>query len=109
LLRYQGLAVVYYGFTLVLQNLNYTKSNLLNRSYGLNIPIPRCIFNEDYPINPKSFGEKLRKARMDAGLKIKELANLVGVSENTVINWELREMRPWRKDIRKKVNQFIEN
>jgi len=45
----------------------------------------------------------------DTGLKIKELANLVGVSEKKVINWKLREMRPWRKDIRKKVNQFIEN
>ncbi len=36
--------------------------------------------------HPKTFGEKLRKARMDAGLMIKELAALVGVTEDMVIN-----------------------
>jgi len=46
---------------------------------------------------------------MDAGLLIKEFADLIDVTEDTVINWELREMRPWRKDIRKKVNRFIKN
>lgn len=45
---------------------------------------------------------------MDEGLTIKELAALIGVTEDTVINWELRGMRPWRRDIRNKVNQFIE-
>lgn len=28
---------------------------------------------------------------------------MIGVSEDTVINWELRGMRPRRRDIRKKV------
>jgi transcriptional regulator with XRE-family HTH domain len=58
-------------------------------------------------IDPKTFGERLRKARTDAGLKIKGLAILIGVTENTVINWELRGMRSWRKDVRKKVSLFI--
>ncbi len=31
---------------------------------------------------------------MDAGLQIKELAALVGVTEDTLINWEVRGMRP---------------
>jgi DNA-binding transcriptional regulator YiaG len=46
---------------------------------------------------------------MDAGLKIKELAELIGVTQDTVINWELRGMKPWRKEVRNKVNQLIEN
>jgi DNA-binding transcriptional regulator YiaG len=45
---------------------------------------------------------------MDAELKIKEPAELIGVTEDTVINWELREMRPWGRDIRKKVDDFIQ-
>lgn len=92
-----------------LQNLNHPKSNLLNRSYGLIFPIPKYIFNEDYPVDPKTFGERLRKARMDAGLMIKELAALVGVTEDTVINWETRGMRPLRKTVREKVALFITN
>jgi transcriptional regulator with XRE-family HTH domain len=51
--------------------------------------------NEDYPAEPKTFGEKLRKARMDAGLQIKELAAIIGVADAMVINWDIRGMRPW--------------
>jgi DNA-binding XRE family transcriptional regulator len=92
-----------------LQNLNYPKSNLANRSYGLKIPSPKYFFNKAYPIDPKTFGDRIRRARMDAGLLIKEFAALIGVTEDTVINWELRGMKPWRRDIRNKVNQFIDN
>jgi len=73
----------------------------------MSLPIPKYIFNEDYPIDPKTFGERLRKARMDAGMKIKELAELIGVTEDTVINWELRGMRPWRKDVKERVYSFL--
>jgi DNA-binding transcriptional regulator YiaG len=92
-----------------LQNLNHSKSNLLNRSYGLKIPLPKYFFNKDYPIDPKTFGERLRRARMDAGLLFKEFTALIGVTEDTVINWEVRGMKPWRRDIRNKVNQLVEN
>jgi transcriptional regulator with XRE-family HTH domain len=51
------------------------------------------------PANPKSFGERLRKARMKAGFKIKEFAEIIGVTEAIVINWELRGTRPLRKEI----------
>jgi transcriptional regulator with XRE-family HTH domain len=44
------------------------------------------MFIKHYPENPVSFGERLRKARMDAGLQIKELAEMIGVTEDTVIN-----------------------
>ena len=58
----------------------------LNHAFLVTIPIPKHVFNDNYPINPKTFGERLRKARMDAGLQIKELAAMVGVTEDTVIN-----------------------
>jgi DNA-binding transcriptional regulator YiaG len=61
------------------------------------MPIPRHILNKDYPINPKTLGEKLRKERMDTGLLIKEFATLIGVAPYTVINWEVRGMRPWEE------------
>ena len=56
--------------------------DISNRSFISSFSLsPRYILNEDYPVDPKTFGEKLRKARMDAGLMIKELAALVGVTE----------------------------
>ena len=36
---------------------------------------------------------------MDRRLMIKELAALVGVSEDTVINWEKRGIQPTRKSL----------
>jgi len=47
-----------------------------------------------YPRNPRTFGERLRKKRMDLGLEIKELARLVKVTSDTIINWELRNVKP---------------
>jgi len=51
-------------------------------------------FNPRYPKEPKSLGEQIRKVRMDKGLMIKELASQLGVSEDTVINWEIRGRKP---------------
>jgi DNA-binding transcriptional regulator YiaG len=51
-------------------------------------------FNPNYPKNPKTLGERIRKARMDKRLKIKELAEQIGVTEDTVINWEIRGIKP---------------
>jgi len=59
-----------------LQKLNYPKASLINQPYRVGIPIPRHVLNEDCPVNPKTFGEKLRKARMDAALQVKELVEL---------------------------------
>jgi len=44
---------------------------------------------------------------MDAGLQIKELAGILGVTEDTVINWEVRGMRPMEKAVRDKLDSFI--
>ena len=49
----------------------------------------------------------LRITWMDARLQIKELARMLGVTEATVINWELRGMRPMRREVRDKLDNFI--
>ena len=79
---------------------------LVSKVYFLYIPIPKYIFNGNYPTNPRTFGEKIRKCRMDAGLQIKELAKMIGGTEDTVINWEIRGIKPanWSK---KKVEKFM--
>lgn len=56
--------------------------------------LSKAVFRRDYPENPKTFGERLRKARIDAGLLIKDLAKKRGVAEDTVINWEVRGRMP---------------
>ena len=62
--------------------------------YHIEVPIPKQIFCKKYPENPKTFGEHLRKARIDAGLLIKDLAGKIGVTEDSVINWEIRGKMP---------------
>jgi len=47
-----------------------------------------------YPRDPIAFGQRLRKKRMDLGLEIKELARLIKVTSDTIINWELRNVKP---------------
>ena len=44
---------------------------------------------------------------MDAGLKIKELAAMIGVTEDTVINWEIRGMKPLRKKVNERISEFL--
>jgi ribosome-binding protein aMBF1 (putative translation factor) len=64
--------------------------------YTLNVEINLLEYNPKYPKNPKNFGEKIRKKRMDLGLTMREIAEKVGVSETTVYNWETRNIRPYR-------------
>ena len=89
-----------------LQNLDHSQPYYSEESYSLSIPIPKQIFNDDYPVNPKTFGERLRKARMDAGFQIKEFAEIIGVTQDTVINWELRRMKPLKKEIKENIQEF---
>ncbi len=44
---------------------------------------------------------------MDKGLLIKELAAQLGVSEDTVINWEIRDVKPTGKSM-ERVGEFLE-
>jgi len=43
---------------------------------------------------------------MDRGMLIRELASKLGVTEDTVINWELRNIKPRGKSI-EKLNAFL--
>ena len=58
-------------------------------------------------MDPKTFGEQLRKTRIDTALKIKELTALIGVTQDTVINWELRGMKILNREIIILVDHFI--
>ena len=67
--------------------------------FHLEKSIPTRVFNATYPDNPRTFGQALRKARIDAGLQIKELAQELDSDEMTIINWELKGMvpAPWKR------------
>ncbi len=44
---------------------------------------------------------------MDAELQIRDLALMIGVTEDTIINWELRGMMPLVTKHKERVNTFI--
>ncbi|MFH1092567.1 MAG: helix-turn-helix transcriptional regulator [Candidatus Omnitrophota bacterium] len=62
--------------------------------YTLEIELNLLDFNPKYPKNPQTLGEKIRKARMNRGMTLKEAAALFGVSDTAVINWEIRGKLP---------------
>jgi transcriptional regulator with XRE-family HTH domain len=47
-----------------------------------------------YPREPKTLGERIRKRRMDLGLKQKELAQELQVDEMSIVNWEKNRTTP---------------
>ena len=78
------------------------------RIYTKKLPLCKSIFDPTYPANPISFGAKLRKMRMDAGLQIKELAKAAGLDEMTIVNWEHGKTLP-RKDKLKDLIRILKN
>jgi len=67
----------------------------------------RSVFNSDYPSCPKTLGERLRKTRLDLGLQIKEVAQKTGINEMSIINWEIRNIKP-RTDLLSRLIGFYE-
>ncbi|MBL6614572.1 MAG: helix-turn-helix transcriptional regulator [Reyranella sp.] len=49
---------------------------------------------KDYPENPKTLGEHLRKRRRELGLLQREVAGQMGIAVETLINWEKDRTRP---------------
>ncbi len=45
---------------------------------------------------------------MDEGLPIRELASKLGVTEDTVINWEIRNIKPVGRNL-EKMQGFLKN
>ena len=95
---------VYRRGTHEIQNTNSVTHCLI---YTFETEINLLEFNPAYPKEPKSLGERIRKARMDRGLMIKELAEIIGVTEDTVINWEIRGRKPVGRNM-ERVREFIE-
>jgi len=54
----------------------------------------------------ETLGQKIRKLRLEKGLKQIELASALGVNEDTVRNWEKGRMRPARGFLRKLEGYF---
>ena len=75
--------------------------------YTIGLKINLLELNPAYPKEPKTLGERIRKARMDKGLLIRELAALVGVSPDTILNWELRNVKPMGRNLRR-VQEVLE-
>ena len=65
--------------------------------YLFSKPLNWLDFAPSYPEEPRNLGDYIRKWRMDKGLSIKDFARLLNVTEDTVINWELRRIRPREK------------
>ena len=81
-----------------IQNDNFVTPCLV---YTFEFTVNLLELNPAYPKDPKTLSEQIRKARMDRSLLIRELAALVGVSPDTIINWELRGVTPGRERLRK--------
>ena len=77
----------------------------MERTYQFSRMIDKAVFIPDYPKFPKTFGEQLRKIRLDQGYQIKEVARAIGVKQDSIINWERRGMQP-RKDLLKRLLRF---
>ena len=56
-------------------------------SFSIEIPLEKQPLPA-YPTNPITIGEHIRKRRMDLGLLQREVAEIIGVTESSVWNWE---------------------
>ena len=63
-------------------------------------------YPDGYPVSPKTIGEHLRKKRMDNRLMQSEVANIIGVSEESIWNWEKGRTEPSKKNL-KIINAFV--
>ena len=47
-----------------------------------------------YPRNLKTFGDRIRARRLDLGLLQKDVARIIGVTTDTITNWEKGRNQP---------------
>jgi DNA-binding XRE family transcriptional regulator len=79
----------------------------LHSSIKYNICIARpLVFPDGYPVNPKTIGEHIRKKRMDCRLMQSDVASIIGVSEESIWNWENDRIKPSKKNL-EIINAFI--
>lgn len=59
-----------------------------------------------YPETPRTIGDHIRRRRMDLKLFQRDVANIIGVDEGTIHNWEMSHSYPQDKLILK-IIEFI--
>lgn len=69
--------------------------------YVFEVTYNRYHCDPTYPKDPKTLGERIRKARMDKAWMVKQLAQRLGVTPDTVINWEKRNLKPMPKQVKR--------
>lgn len=64
-------------------------------------PIPRKIMwslsfteNPSYPQNIQFLGDKIRATRMENFMSTELLVKKIGINESTIVNWELKDIKP---------------
>jgi len=62
-------------------------SYIKRHSFSIEIPLEKLPL-PGYPTNPVTIGDHIRKRRMDLGLLQREVAEIIGVTESSVWNWE---------------------
>ena len=83
--------------------------NPLHTSIKYTVCIARPFsYPNGYPVNPKTIGEHLRKKRMDCGLLQSDVARIIGVSEESIWNWENGLTTP-RKKNSIRINGFVKH
>ena len=55
--------------------------------FSIIIPLSKLL-DPGYPVRPITVGEHIRKKRMDLGLLQREVAEIIGVTESSIWNWE---------------------
>ena len=86
-----------------MRNTGYTSRDTCKVSKKLNL----LYLRPDYPREPRTLGERIRNRRMNLGLKVRELAKMFRVTEDAVINWELRNVSPDKKN-KEKIRNFLD-
>lgn len=54
------------------------------------------------------FGERIRELRKERGIPIYVMAERLGISRNTLINWERGEKEPYAMEILKNMAEILE-
>ena len=64
------------------------------------------VYPNGYPVNPHTIGEHLRKKRIDNRLMQSEVADIIGVSAESIWNWEIGRTKQSKKNL-EIINKFV--
>jgi DNA-binding XRE family transcriptional regulator len=79
----------------------------LHSSIRYDVSIARPFsYPDGYPVSPQTIGEHIRKKRMDCRLMQSGVANIIGVSEESIWNWENDRTKPSKKNL-EIINAFV--